>query len=1019
MPPRFRKIAFFFLLIFFFFKSFVAFGGEIGEDLRLKLMGLKPDELTSCLVVMKDQVDASELSFKLKLNKATRKVRHQTVVRSLRIKANRTQYELIDYLDKRCADGGVGNYKSFWITNAILVTATPEEIERIASRPEVEAVYENYPVTLVDPVSIEKSSGNIAERERCLSAVGAREAWEMGYTGAGRLICSLDTGVDGYHPALFSGWRGNNGGSASACWFDPYGSEFPKDDKGHGTHVMGIMTGRTESDTFGVAYAAQWISAAVIDRGASISQTIADILSAFQWAADPDGNPETSDDVPDVINNSWGVPTGYKPPCDQTFWNAMDNVENAGIVIIFAAGNEGPGDATLRTPADRISSPTNCFSVGAVDPSSYGFPVASFSSRGPSGCDGQSIKPELCAPGVGIYSCYKNGEYRLMSGTSMAAPFASAAVAILRQYNPDATTEEIKQALLESCSDLGPEGEDNSYGHGLINIKRALEILAQPNMPNLYLTGFYHTGEDLLQPGDRIDLVIRVKNSGVDLEGVVATVSSSDSLVEIISGSSYLGSVDKGEEVSNSGSPFRLGFDPNVPSGRQVEFEVLLTGQEPEYLGQLEILISVGSLPPSSLADHDAGNFQFTLSNFGQYGLANGSFNPLGGKGWVYPKDGRNRLYEAALMITAGPNQVSDGARGEDGKVPEQDFEALSGGELSIQTPGAIADQDGCCRFADTKSQNPLGVEITQRSYAYADPVYDDFLILQYAIRNVSSDPIPEAFVGLFFDWDISGNSAENDLVGFHQELSLYYQHDADNETYLSLLPLSDQPYFSTQIDNAQTLYDGFSDYEKYQFLRGQVPEKSGRELSSSVSATGSETKDWSQLISCGPMQLAPGQEVSVSFAVVAGASLEELEDNMARAKAKYECLCTGIEEEEEEESLPESFSLHQNYPNPFNPVTSIQYTVGSRQTPVRTTQGNAVDGSQLTVNGPVHATLKIYNIRGQLVKTLVDDLLYPGRYEVIWDGTDDAGDRVASGVYLYRLNVGTSQITRRMILLK
>ncbi len=1006
MPFRLRKIAFFFLLIFFFFKGFAAFGGEIGQDLKLKLMSLRADEVTSCLVVMKDQANTAQLSLRLNLQKASRQIRHQTVLGSLKIKAESSQLELVDYLNKRTLEGSVREFRSFWIANVIWVAAARDEIETIASRPDVKAVYQDYPITLVDPVSIEKSSGYKAERERYLSSVGARETWEMGYNGAGRLICSFDTGVDGYHPALFSNWRGNNGGSASACWFDPYGSDFPKDAKGHGTHCMGIMTGVTESDTFGVAYGAQWISAAVIDRGASFSQTIADILAAFQWAADPDGNPVTLDDVPDVINNSWGVPTGLKPPCDQAFWDAIDNVECAGIAVVFAAGNEGPGPATLRTPADRISSPTNSFSVGAVDALSYGFPIAAFSSRGPSGCDDQTIKPEVCAPGVGIYSCYKDGEYRLMGGTSMAAPFVSAAVAILRQHNPDATVQEIKTAILESCLDLGPEGEDNDYGHGLINIKRALEILPAPNLPNVYLTELQVNGGNPLQAGDEIDLVVRLKNSGVDLVGVVATLATSDSLAHIVSNSSYLGGIYKDQEVSNSGSPFRVNFDQSMPSGREVQFKVVVTGRQPDYLCQFDVSVAVGSLPPFSIGDHNVGNFEFTLSNFGQYGLANGSFNPLGGKGWVYPKDGRNRLYEASLLMAAGPDRVSDGARGEDGKVPQQDFEALSGGELSVQTPGGIADQDGYCRFSDSRAQNPLGVEITQKSFAFADPAYDDFLILQYAIKNASADLLENVFVGLFFDWDISRNSPDEDLVGFDPALSLPYQFDASNTTYFSLVPLSDLPHFSAQIDNAQTLYDGFSDQEKFSFLSGQIPKSACEMLASGIIGEEPEAKDWSALGSCGPVQLAPNQEKTVAFAIVAAGSLDELKANVAAARAKYECMCTGIEDEEEE-NLPESFSLGQNYPNPFNPATNIRYTVGSSRMEA------AGNGSL------VSASLKIYNIRGQLVKTLVDRKLSPGRYEVVWDGTDDSGDRVASGVYLYRLTAGHNQTTRRMILLK
>jgi flagellar hook assembly protein FlgD len=66
-----------------------------------------------------------------------------------------------------------------------------------------------------------------------------------------------------------------------------------------------------------------------------------------------------------------------------------------------------------------------------------------------------------------------------------------------------------------------------------------------------------------------------------------------------------------------------------------------------------------------------------------------------------------------------------------------------------------------------------------------------------------------------------------------------------------------------------------------------------------------------------------------------------------------------------------------------------------------------------------IPTSLRIYNLRGQLVKTMIDDELSPGRYELTWDGTDENGEKVASGVYLYRLKTPQIQTTRRMILLK
>ena len=98
--------------------------------------------------------------------------------------------------------------------------------------------------------------------------------------------------------------------------------------------------------------------------------------------------------------------------------------------------------------------------------------------------------------------------------------------------------------------------------------------------------------------------------------------------------------------------------------------------------------------------------------------------------------------------------------------------------------------------------------------------------------------------------------------------------------------------------------------------------------------------------------------------------------------------------------SLPRVFSLSQNYPNPFNPSTTIRYDIpgGSVTVPVR---------------------LLVYDIRGRLVRKLVDRDREPGRYQVHWDGRDDRGASVSSGVYLYRIEAGEFKSIRKMVLVR
>jgi len=253
-------------------------------------------------------------------------------------------------LDDMKAAGEVISYKFFTVSKTMLVSVRAAGVQTLLNLPGVSAVVLNEAVTLIKPVEVRDAAttAKAVTANAALDALHVRSLWDRGLTGTGRLICSFDTGIDGDHPALAAKWRGNNGGTVAESWYAPHGAATPTDNVGHGTHVMGIMEASTASDTIGVCPGAQWISAAVIDQGVSFSTTIADILSAFDWAINPDGDINTVDDVPDVINNSWGVPRGIYSDCDQTFWNAIDNVEAAGIVTIFAAGNEGPNPQTMR-----------------------------------------------------------------------------------------------------------------------------------------------------------------------------------------------------------------------------------------------------------------------------------------------------------------------------------------------------------------------------------------------------------------------------------------------------------------------------------------------------------------------------------------------------------------------------------------------------------------------------------------------------------------------------------------------
>jgi len=472
---------------------------ELDPRVQAELDAKSPHEYLSVILFMADQADVAGLDAELKLQRASRDYRHEAVVTALQ-EATASQTELLALLEAEQARGEVAGFTSYWISNLVVVKATKTMVLRLAARDDIARIEPNFRVELIAPEQTGPQDDPGAKESASLSrgvgvtnsvrATNADQVWyELGITGAGTIVANCDTGVDGDHPALTDRWRGNFA-PASECWLTLIGGNpnYPEDDgnPSHGTHVMGTITGlgAATEDTVGIAWGALWIATDPINQGVS-SGFDNDIITAFEWFADPDGNPGTLDDVPDVVQNSWGVMEEFWPQydnCDSRWWNVIDNCEAAGVVTTWSAGNEGDdfGDESLRSPADRATTATNCFAIGAVNAEDYSFPypLASFSSLGPTGCDVEpdlKIKPEVVAPGVNVYSSVDGGGYQGgWNGTSMAGPHVAGVVALMREANPDLDVVTIKEILMATAVDLGPQGEENSYGHGFIDAYQAV-----------------------------------------------------------------------------------------------------------------------------------------------------------------------------------------------------------------------------------------------------------------------------------------------------------------------------------------------------------------------------------------------------------------------------------------------------------------------------------------------------------------------------------------------------------------
>ncbi len=947
-----------------------AYSGTIDQELAVKMENAAPGEKLKTLIFLSEQINLIELKQEMDFITSTRAQRHSSVIAELQQIATESQPDLLGYLSERQSEGAIGEFQSFWICNMIVAELPVSEIQTIAGRSDVDEIFSDFKGDLIKPVEIIKSDPPVINSvEIGVRAIKADSMWALGYTGQGRLVCNIDTGVDGNHSALNQRWRGANGYPASESWFDSANpsNNFPHDEQGHGTHTMGTICGRSTagSDTIGVAIDAQWIAARAVDVSGG------NIAASFQWAADPDGDPNTIDDVPDAISNSWGS-IGNCPP---NFYTLIDNCEAAGAAVIFAAGNEGPGGQSLRIPANRITTPYNCFSIGAVNGANGNYPIASFSSRGPSQCDGQTIKPEISAPGVNVRSSIPGGSYAYMSGTSMACPHAAGAFALLRQVSPNATVDTIKWAMMQTATDLGSFGEDNTYGWGMLNVRAAMDLLPSSNMPYLFVSAarVEEPNNNYPDPGETIDLYVRLQNSGVSINNVAAVISSDDLYTTVISDSVFYGAID-GNDTSNTSDPYIISFSEDTPLGRDVVFDLLITG-DGGYSVNRNVTLTVGQLEDPGIADHDIGSARFTISNFGQYGLIPTDINTLwDGVGFKLTPNGTNLLFEGAFFVGDGPTRVSNGAR-DDNQNMGDDFNAISA--ITLLEPGPVADQEYHTSFNDQNAAEPLGVLVSQESYAFSNPPDDEFIITEYTITNANIDPLTGVLVAHFEDWDMPWNVAD-DRANFDRSRNLGYQYSTSN--YRGQQVLSEMGVYSFMaLDNAVNVYPpAFTIADKWSYMSAGI-----------VDTAITTTRDCSIMITTGPYDMAPGESVVAAFSILGGNSLSDIQANADAAIARYNAM-TAIDDDMVE--IPDQFSLLQNYPNPFNAQTKIAFAI--------------------PVSGQV--SIEAFDLLGRKVETLFDGFKESGRHELVWDCS-----KLSTGVYFYRLTAGDQTAVKKMTLIK
>lgn len=811
-----------------------------------------------------------------------------------------------------------------------------------------------------------------------LSKISAALAWDLTTGDTGIVIGIVDTGVDWDHPDLAANiWRNwdeipNNGIDDDANGYvdDTRGWDFgglsgipdndPMEDQpDHGTHVAGIASAVTDN---GIGVASIGFNCKIMpvkttrnDQRGSNGPYIIYGYEGIVYAADNGAK---------VINCSWGG-SGFSMLGQETINYALSK----GSLVVAAAGNSNSAGSHYPSSYKGVLSVASTTSTDTKSSfSNYGYTV------------------DLSAPGSSIFNTWQNDTYATLSGTSMASPLTAGLAGLVFARFPAYNAEQVGEQIRVNCDNIDSQNPSFQYllGAGRIN---AFNTLNNSNSISVRATNVVFSdeapggdGDGIFEAGETISVAVNFKNYLNPTSNLVIQLETRNSFSSVINSSFNAGAVGTLNEFNNNSSKFTFNISNSVPQNAKLTF--LLRYNDGSY-SDFQWIETIGN-PTYATQSND--NISITITSKGNFGF-NDYPNNLQGDGFKY-QGGQNQLFEGALIIGTSSTKISDAARGSNQSVQNNDFAVIQ--PFVIQSPGLIADAEGLALFNDNNAgSNKIGINSRLKTYSFSNTPNDNFIILDYTFINNSGTNVSNFYAGLFFDWDMIDGSGLGDRTEWDNTLNYGFVRNTtggpSNYNGVALLSGTNFGFYAIKNDGGDggfQIYDGFDDSEKWLSISGGI-----------AKATAGPG-DVSNVTSAGPFSINAGDSIRVAFAVLAADNKALLDAAVNQARIKYqEIIVLNVEENN---LLPNEFSLEQNYPNPFNPITTIRFTI-----PENINMNNLV-------------TLKVYDILGNVLATLMNEEIPAGFYELNFDASG-----LTSGIYFYELKAGNFSSTRKMILLK
>ena len=632
-----------------------------------------------------------------------------------------------------------------------------------------------------------------------------------------------------------------------------------------------------------------------------------------------------------------------------------------GALVVAAAGNEFQNvDARPIYPGSY----TETLSVGGLkkadDTNIYNF----------------GVTVNVFAPSVDIELTSPDG-YTRSTGTSFATPLTAGVAALVKTVNPSWGPDRIREQIRLSAANI--DAANPGYPPGLLGRGKvdAHAAVTQDPLPAIRVLEWSIVNQDGLldlDDGDRATMTVTYQNHHGDGAGIVAKMTGGGDHVDWDVQQVSLGDMAYGATatanytfiVQSTASFWTLQFFPEITAGDLVDMSDVINVK----------------INQRGMATHNTASMQVTVTDEGNIGHTSvrASRHSQGSGIMLTTAAGvlTDALFEGGLLVATSATQVSDCVRGtvSDQAFQHQDFVRAQGSTLEITSPGMRTEQEGRVVLTDADADSPIGVEVLQESFTDDGVANEDFIILRYTVTNTSSGRIGDLHVGLYLDWDIAPFGRDATAFDTERGVGYFLDEEAEPSLVAGTVLLSETPELHYRaIDIMRVVYPGtqdggFTELDKWESISGGV--QNGGVLSGGQ-------MDASQVTAAGPFAIEPNESVVVAFALVGGTSKSDFLQNVDYAKTRW----TGLETDVRSASIQaDEWELHPPYPNPATFPATLRYSSGA--------------------SGIVE--IAVFDMLGRRVRRLLSETRSRGAHVVTWDGRNEHGTQVPSGLYLVRM---------------